>query len=412
MSAAILCIGTELTRGEIVDTNATWLADRITGLGVEVLAIEAVPDDRALLVDTLLRLGKAHDLLVCTGGLGPTTDDLTSECVASAIGVKLERDVASLEAIRHRMERFGRAMAASNAKQADFPSGAVILANPHGTAPGFSVTIDSARAFFMPGVPREMKPMFETFVAPAVRALSRGGIHQIRLRTFGMTESAVNDRLDGIEAAHGVTLAYRAHFPEIEVKVVARAAAPADAEQSARIAADEVRTRLGDVVFGEGDTSYAERVGGLLAERSLWLGTAESCTGGLVAELVTDVPGSSAYFKGSVVTYANALKQSLLGVNEELLAKYGAVSAEVARAMSEGARCRLNVDVALSLTGIAGPSGGTAEKPVGLVHFAVATNAGISARQITFPGTRAQVRRIAAFAGLALVRKVLVEGHD
>lgn len=412
MTAAILCIGTELTRGEIVDTNSTWLADGLTGLGHEVLAIDAVPDDRRLIIAALERLGAGHDLLVCTGGLGPTTDDITSECVAAALGVVLQRDDASLRAIRERMERFGRAMAESNAKQADFPVGAEVLANPHGTAPGFSVRLGRSQAFFMPGVPREMKPMFDTFVAPKARTFARAGIHQIRLKTFGMPESAVNDRLAGIEAAYDVVLAYRAHFPEIEVKVLARAANDAVAARKARSAADEVSARLGDIVYAEGETTLAESVGKLLEERALSLGTAESCTGGLVAELVTDVPGSSAYFKGSVVTYSNESKQRLLDVDAGTLATHGAVSAEVAISMAKGALRRLEVDVALSLTGIAGPSGGTPQKPVGLVHFAVATRDGLTARQVSFPTTRPQVRRLAAFAGLGLVRKILLQGHD
>jgi nicotinamide-nucleotide amidase len=411
MTAAVLSIGTEITRGEIVNTNATWLSEALARVGVDVPEICAVPDDRALIRDALVRLANAHELVVVTGGLGPTTDDMTSECVAAVLGVPLERDAASLDAIRARMQRFGRALTESNAKQADFPRGATVLPNPNGTAPGFAAKIGRARCFFMPGVPSEMKPMFTDHVEPVASALSTTGLHQIRLLTFGLAESAVNDKLAGIEATYGVTIGYRAHFPEIEVKVLARAASKADAEKTARRAAEEVRLRLGDVIFGEGDASFTGTIGDLLRSRSLTIGTAESCTGGLVAELVTEPAGASDYFRGSIVSYANDVKTRVLGVPEALLAETGAVSAEVARAMAEGARRVLGVDVAVSLTGVAGPGGGTEKKPVGLVHFAVATAAGTSDGKILFPSTRQHVRRIAAYAALSLVRRVVIDGH-
>jgi competence/damage-inducible protein CinA-like protein len=413
MTAAIFSIGTELTRGEIVNTNASWLAENLTALGLEVGEIECVADDRDEIQATLHRLGEKHTLIAATGGLGPTTDDITSECAAAVLGVPLERDAASLEAIRERMSRFGRTMAASNEKQADFPRGARVLANRKGTAPGFAVKIHRAEAFFLPGVPREMKAMFDEHVRPAVEPLIGERLHQVRLKTFGMTESAVNDRLDGVEEEHGVIVGYRAHFPEIEVKLLARCSDAIEAERRARGAADEVIARLGpDVVYGEGDVTLSEAIGALAVERGFMIGLAESCTGGLVAELFTDRAGSSHYFRGGVVAYSNELKQKLLGVNEALLAEKGAVSIEVARAMAEGALCALGVDVVLALTGIAGPGGGTPDKPVGLVHFAVATSGGTSDRHMVYPGSRAQVRTLAAYSGLGLMRKVLLHGHD
>lgn len=413
MSAAVLCIGTELTRGEIVNTNASWLAETLTDAGLEVTAIESIPDERKLIVETLHRLSAQHLVIVCTGGLGPTTDDITSECVAEVLGVPLERDAASLEAIRTRMEKFGRVMADSNKKQADFPAGAQILPNRKGTAPGFAVQLGHARAFFMPGVPREMKTMFAELVAPALGPFLRGAMHQVRLKTFGMTESGVNDRLAGIEQEHGVTLAYRAHFPEIEVKVLARAEVLDAARARARAAADAVIARLGpDVVYGEGDVTFAEELGKLLVSKKLTLAVAESCTGGTVGRLLTERSGASEFFVGGVISYANSAKQSLLGVPATLLSEHGAVSAEVARAMAQGALAALGSDLALALTGVAGPTGGTPEKPVGLVFFAVATKDGVSDRQMAFPGSRTQVRDLGAFAGLALVRKVVLHGHD
>jgi nicotinamide-nucleotide amidase len=410
MSAAVFCIGTELTRGEIVNTNASWLAEELTDRGIEVGTIEAIADDRPLIVETLHRLSAKHLVIVCTGGLGPTTDDITSECVAEVLGVPLVRDEASLAAIRARMEKFGREMAESNKKQADFPAGARVLDNRKGTAPGFQVALGHAQAFFMPGVPREMKSMFGEQVAPALEPFVKGQMFQVRLKTFGMTESAVNDRLAGIEAEHAVTLAYRAHFPEIEVKVLARGG---DCPERARAAADAVIARLGlDVVYGEGDVTFAQQLGKLLVERKCTLAVAESCTGGTVGRLLTERGGASDFFVGGVISYANRVKEGLLGVPAPLLAEHGAVSAPVARAMAQGALAALDSDLALALTGVAGPGGGTADKPVGLVHFAVASAAGISDRQMVFPGSRTQVRDLAAFAGLSLVRKVLLHGHD
>jgi nicotinamide-nucleotide amidase len=413
MSAAVLCIGTELTRGELLNSNATWLAEALTTIGFEVLAVDCVDDDRERIEAALTRLSLAHAVIACTGGLGPTTDDITTECAARLAGVELVRDEPSLQSIRDRLSRFGRQMALSNAKQAEFPRGSRILPNPNGTAPGFELKLNRALAYFMPGVPFEMKAMFEAHVEPAIFPLLGDRQFQVLLRTFGLPESEVNDRLAGIEAEFGVIIGYRATMPEIEVKVLARANTVEAAKELAERAANAVRTRLGDeVVFGEGKARFPEAVCQLLEAKGQTLALAESCTGGLVSELITAHAGASAIFRGGAVTYANDAKIALLGVPPELLARHGAVSAEVARAMADGARRAFAADLALALTGIAGPDGGSAEKPVGLVHFAVASASGISERRVVFGGNREQVRRRAAFAGLALLRNVAQRGHD
>jgi len=411
MTSAVFSIGTELTRGEIANTNATWLCEELTLIGHEVAEAVVIADSKDDIRSSLLRLSSTHSVIVSTGGLGPTTDDITTECVANVLGVPLERDAASLEAIRARMARFGRTVTPSNAKQADFPRGATILPNPNGTAPGFAVNVGGCRAFFMPGVPGEMKPMFANYVAPDLRTLVRGGSYQVRLRTFGLPESAVNDRLAGIEGAHGVVIGYRAHFPEIEVKVLARASTQQEAKRVAVAAAEAVKGRLGDVVYGEGSVDFAESVGSLFRERGLTLAAAESCTGGLVAQLITDHAGASEFFRGSIVAYDDSVKTAVLGVPATLVSSRGAVSTEVARAMAEGARRALGVDVALAVTGLAGPGGATASKAVGDVHLAVATADGTTDRQLSFPGSRSQVRLLAAYAALSLVRRVVLHGH-
>ena len=408
MTAAVLCIGTELTRGELLNSNATWLAESLTRIGLEVTAVDCVDDDRGRIEAYLRRLASEHSVVVCTGGLGPTTDDITTECAARVAGVGLVRDQASFEHIKERLRRYGRPdMAAANAKQADFPAGARILPNPNGTAPGFHVKLGACAAYFMPGVPSEMKAMFDAGIAPDVATLVSEQRHQIVLRCFGLPESEVNDRLAGVESAHGVIIGYRASLPEIEVKVLAQAATRDAAVALARHAADDARGRLGDHVYGEGFGSLPEHVGALLAERGLTLAIAESCTGGLAAELLTRAPGSSRYFLGGGVAYANAAKTTLLGVPAELIAQHGAVSAEVARAMAEGVRSRLGADLGLAFTGIAGPDGGTEQKPVGLVHWALASASGTQHRERVFVGGRLDVRRRATFAGFDLIRRSL-----
>lgn len=406
MTAAVFCIGTELTRGELVNTNANHIAQTLTDLGFEVVEDVVVDDERARIIASLERLSSAHDVIVCTGGLGPTTDDMTTDAVATALGVALKRDEASLESIRRRLEKFGRTMSEANAKQADFPDGAEILPNPVGTAPGFSVRLGKALAFFLPGVPREMTKMLEEQVVPRIRALAPNTIHQLRLRTFGLPESVVGEKLAGVEAAHpGVTIGYRAHFPEIEVKVLARGPTAGAARDACEAAATEVRGRLAEVIYGEADDTFASVVGRALRNRGLTLAIAESCTGGLVGHLITREPGASDFLLVDAVTYANTAKTRLLGVNEDAIRGHGAVSAEVAAAMSEGVRHVSGADVALSLTGIAGPSGGTADKPVGTVYLAVTTAQGTTVKHRVFPGDRHQIQTLAAYAGLALVRK-------
>lgn len=408
MTAAVLCIGTELTRGELLNSNAFWLAESMTRIGLEVTSVDCVDDDRGRIEAYLRRLAAEHQVIVCTGGLGPTTDDLTTECAARVAGVALVRDPASYEHIKERLRRYGRPdMAASNAKQADFPVGARILPNPHGTAPGFCVKLGATPAYFMPGVPVEMKAMFDAHVAPDLAALVTRVRRQIVLRSFGLPESEVNDRLAGVEAEYGVVIGYRASLPEIEVKVLAEADSAEQASSVARAAADEVRRRLGDHVFAEGFISLPEHLASLLVTGQKTLAVAESCTGGMAAELLTRVPGSSRFFRGGVVAYSNDVKTSLLGVPSELIARHGAVSSEVARAMAEGARARLGADLGLAFTGIAGPDGGSEQKPIGLVHWALASAAGTEARERVFIGDRQAIRRRAVFAGLDLIRRAL-----
>lgn len=405
MTAAVLCIGTELTRGELVDTNSAWLSEELTLIGFDVDERATVPDDVERIRDTIVRLAHAHAVLIVTGGLGPTTDDVTAEAAARAAGVPLARHEPSLEAIKRRFAAAGREMSPSNAKQADLPLGATALENPVGTAPGFALTLGACRCFFLPGVPHEMERIFDDHVRPAVARTVDRRSHQVRLRTFGLPESHVGERLGGIEQSFdGVTLGYRATYPEIEVKVLARGGSATEAEERAAKVARTVRERLDDAVYGDGDDSFAAYVGRVLRNRGLTLALAESCTGGMVGSLITDVPGSSDYLLLDAVTYSNAAKTSLLGVSSEILRAYGAVSAECAAAMANGARRIADSDIAVSITGIAGPGGGTENKPVGTVWIGVARrdrDAETTLHRLS--GDRGRIRRMAAFLAMRAV---------
>jgi nicotinamide-nucleotide amidase len=414
MMCAVLSIGTELTRGELVNSNAAWLGAELTAIGFEVAEHAAVDDNRERIANALLRLSQHAGVIVATGGLGPTTDDVTTEAAAAALGVRLARDDASLDHIRRRLEKAGRPMAPSNAKQADFPEGADILPNPIGTAPGFGVRIGTSVAYFMPGVPREMMRMFEEQVVPRIRALAPNNLFQSRLRTFGLPESVVGERLAGVEEAYpGTTIGYRAHFPEIEVKVLVRAASQAAARDLCERATVDVRARLGACVYGEAGDTFAGVVGRSLRARGWTLAIAESCTGGLVGHMMTREPGASDFLLLDAVTYANSAKSRILAVDEETIRWHGAVSPEVAGAMAQGAKRVASADVALSLTGVAGPSGGTEAKPVGTVYIAVARPDGTTeVRHRLFGGDRKQIQTLASYAGLQMVRDVCSGGGD
>ncbi|UQA61467.1 CinA family nicotinamide mononucleotide deamidase-related protein [Polyangium aurulentum] len=406
MTAALLSIGTEITRGEIVNTNAAWLAAELTAAGFAVGSIESIPDDMDRMVATIQALAGRHRLVVVTGGLGPTTDDLTVAAAARAAGVELVRDESALLAIRRRVEARGKTLNAGHEKQADVPAGAELLTNAVGTAPGFTLALGETPVFFLPGVPREMKRMFTDQVLPRIRPSAPNNTFQVRLRTYGLGESAVGQLLAGVEGTHaGVTLGYRVHFPEVDVKVHARGANQQVARDVALRAAAEVRARLGDVVYGEGDESFAEMVARAVRGRGYRLALAESCTGGLIAHMLTHFPASD-YLVGGAVTYANSAKTRLLGVSEDTLRGHGAVSAEVAAEMAEGIRRTCETDVGLSVTGIAGPTGGTATKPVGLVYWAVSHPGGTVVQTKVFQGEREEVQVAAAYAVLDQLRRI------
>ncbi|MEZ4287037.1 MAG: competence/damage-inducible protein A [Polyangiales bacterium] len=406
--AAVFSIGTELTRGELINSNAAWLGDRLVELGFDVVEHCTVDDDEGRIASALERLCAANEVVVCTGGLGPTSDDLTAATVARTMGVSLRRDDSIVDSIREKFRAFGREMPEANAKQGDFPEGASILPNPIGTAPGFSVRIGRALAFFMPGVPREMEKMFAERVAPLIESLAPRTTYQTHIKTFGMTESGVAEAIADLEdKAGGIVIGYRASFPEIEVKILAQASTRLEAEKRSAAVAEKVRARLGDAVFGGRDDHFENKVVDGLREQGIRIAVAESCTGGMIGELITSIPGSSDVLLLSAVTYSNEAKKNLLGVTDAILDEHGAVSEACARAMAEGVLRLTNADRAVAVTGIAGPGGGSADKPVGTVWFSVAyKNAPTVSKLRRFPGDRERVRRFAAYFALELLSQV------
>ena len=410
MKAEILTIGDEVLRGEIVDSNKSLLSDRLLSLDIETHFHVSVRDDPADMTDAFQRAAERSDVVLVSGGLGPTRDDLTCEVLARTFGRELVLDEEALETIRAFFRGIGREMTENNAKQAWFPEGAGVLPNPIGTAPGFVIEERGTLFFCLPGVPRELSRMMEEQVLPHLaRRTGAGQVVRARLlRTFGMGESTLDAELEDIAAEGDVTLGFRTAFPENFLRPVARAATAEEAEAKLDRVCQAVRERLGPLVYAEGDQTLPTVVGHLLRGTGQTLAVAESCTGGLIAEQITDVAGASDYFLGGVVAYANEAKQALLGVPAALLEEHGAVSEPVVRAMAEGVRERFDADFGLATTGISGPGGGSPGKPVGLVHVALARADETSAAHFVFPLDRQRHRLLTAQVALDWVRRALL----
>jgi nicotinamide-nucleotide amidase len=414
VKAEILTIGDELLRGEIVDSNKSYLSDRLLGLDVETRYHTTVGDDAADMADAFRRAAARSEIVLVSGGLGPTRDDLTAEVLARAFGRELVLDAPALEAIRAFFRSVGREMTENNAKQARFPEGAEVLPNPIGTAPGFLLVEEGAAFFCLPGVPRELMRMTDEQVLPRVAKLQAGetGSRVVRaalLRTFGMGESTLDDQLQDIAASGDVILGFRTSFPDNFLRPLARGATAGEAEAKLARVCDAIRERLGPLVYAEGDETLPAVVGRLLREQGKTIAVAESCTGGLVAGRITEVPGASDYFAGGVIAYADSAKVALLGVPEAVIAQHGAVSDATARAMAEGVRERFGADLGVATTGISGPGGGSASKPVGLVHVAVARDRGTHAESFLFPLDRTRHRLLTTQLALDWVRRALLD---
>jgi nicotinamide-nucleotide amidase len=408
--AAIIAVGTEMLGPLRQDTNSLWLAKRLEEVGIGVVRKSVVGDDPDAIGEEVVVSAGAADLVFTTGGLGPTDDDKTVAAVARRLGMPLERNAAFLGEMRRRFEKRGLRMAPCNEKQADFIVGARVLANPRGTAPGFWIERGGKDYVVLPGVPSEMKEIMEDSVLPELGRRAEGEVSLRRvLRIAGMGESAVEEIVAPIyEKWKGDPVTILASPGEVQLHLKATGRPEEAGRRLAAMEAD-FRAALGSRIYGTDEEDLPVAVGMLLKERGQTLALAESCTGGLIGTLLTDVPGSSGYFLGGVVSYANSAKEALLGVSPETLSSHGAVSLEVAAEMARGARERFGASVGAAVTGIAGPDGGTPDKPVGTVCLAVSGPGDRAvAKKRIFPGDRSVVRRAAALYCLHLVRRQLL----
>ncbi|WP_456426220.1 competence/damage-inducible protein A [Rhodocaloribacter sp.] len=416
MTAEILTIGDELLIGQIVNTNAAWIGERLSLLGVEVARMVTIGDGEAVIRAAIEEAVARAGVVIITGGLGPTHDDVTRNALARAFGVPLVYDEQMFEAVKERFAGRGYAMPESNRTQALRPAGFVALPNPVGTAPGLwrAETKDGRTRVVaaLPGVPHEMKTLMEREVLPRLRAF--GDRHVIRhktLLTTGIGESHLQELIGDLSAFLGpnLGLAFLPSTSGVRLRITARGEDAEEVEERLRGLEEELRSRIGKYVFGEDDDTLEGVVGEMLRVRGLTIATAESCTGGLVCHRLTNVSGSSAYVLGGVVAYANAVKKDVLGVDPEALETYGAVSEAVARQMAEGARRRLGASVAVSTTGIMGPTGGTPEKPVGTVWVGFAGADGSWARRYRFAHDRRTNKALTSTMALNMVRVSLLE---
>ena len=412
MGVEILTVGTELLLGQIVDTNAAFMAQRLAEAGIDLFFKATVGDNEAR-IEAALREGLGRsDAVLCTGGLGPTEDDLTRDVIARVLGRRLRLDEAVLAHITARFASRGIPMAENNRKQAYVPEGAEVLHNPRGTAPGLYLPTPGGKAVVaMPGVPSEMRPMLTERVIPRLRAQFgiTGRIRSRVLRTCGVGESGVDQLIgDLFRSQRNPTIGVLAHAGEVHVRLTAKGETDAEIRGLLDDLEAKLRDRIGPLLFAYDEEEMEQVVGRLLAERGLTVAVAESCTGGLVAHRLTGVAGSSRYFERGLVTYSNRAKTELLAVPAEVIAARGAVSPDVARAMAEGVRRLAGTDFGIGITGIAGPDGGTPEKPVGLTFIGLAWEDGSLAREYRFLSDRAINKVRASQMALDLLRRRLL----
>jgi nicotinamide-nucleotide amidase len=415
MKVGILTIGNELTSGKTQDTNSSFIVREVNRQGWEVAMMMAVGDDTPEIGKALAHILAAADAVIVTGGLGPTADDITTDAIAAAFGLKLYTDETALEKIRQRFAKRNYHWTGNNAKQAMFPEGAEPIANPVGTAWGFSLKRDGKIVAVMPGVPVEARQMLTDGVIPRLRREFPHAARHVAVKIIklsGIGESSVDQILAPVDfAGMGVALGSYPNFPEIQLALTARDADQGTAEERVRAAAVAVTEKLKKHIFAfDGDTLEGV-VAALLTEKHLTLAVAESCTGGLITDRLTDVPGSSLFLERAAVTYSNLSKSELLGVPEEVIGKFGAVSRETAILMAEGVRRIGHTDLGLAATGIAGPSGGTDVKPVGTVFIALADGRTTVCRDFLLAGGRRRIKVAASQFALILLKDYL-SGHE
>ncbi len=411
MRAEIISVGTELLLGQIVGTNEVYLARHLAALGIDVFFMQTVGDNLGRVRDAVRLALTRADLILMTGGLGPTEDDLTVAAVAEALGEELVRHDEVAEHVRLFFERRGRVPPASVFKQALLPRSAQPIPNLRGTAPGVHLEQEGRMLFLMPGVPHEMEGMMEGYIVPYLRQRGAHGtvIRSRVLRVTGEGESAVEQRITDLLHGTMPTIAPYAKLGEVHLRLTAKGES-ADVARALDAGEEQVRERLGDLVYGVDEQTLEDVVASLLTTQRMTVAVAESCTGGLIARRLTNVPGSSTYFPGGVVAYSNESKTELVGVEPALIEAHGAVSGPVVEAMASGIRRTMHSDLGLAVTGIAGPSGGTPDKPVGLVFLAVADAGGTRSVKLTLGAEagRAGIQHLAAQAALNFLRRYLL----
>ncbi|MEN6638663.1 MAG: competence/damage-inducible protein A [Smithella sp.] len=411
MKIGILTIGNELMNGRIADTNSSFIAREMNLQGWQVETMMSVGDDFETIKTRLHYLLTFADAVICTGGLGPTADDITTAAVAKAFDLPLYTDEKVLAYLKELFIRFNLRWTDNNAKQAVFPQGAEVIPNPVGTAAGFVLPVQEKLVFVIPGVPSETYRMLPEGVIPVLRRYFPQPVrHSIKqtIKSFGLGEGTVDQRLADVNFdALGVSVGFYPVFPENHLVLIARSDSLEQAEKNMQKAVDEVTARLSDSIFGYSEKTLEEIIAEALTEKRLTIAVAESCTGGLIANRLTDVPGSSVYFERGLVTYSNEAKIQLLGVPPEIIEQHGAVSEETARLMAEGVRRIAKTALGLSSTGIAGPTGGSKEKPVGTVYVALADGAQTICRHYTYRWDRKRNKLVSSEAALFLLKNYL-----
>ena len=414
MNFEIISVGTELLLGQIVNTNVRDISRMLSEMGFDVYFTTVVGDNPARLKSALELAGKRADGIITTGGLGPTGDDLTKETVADFCGLKCVTHEESLRRLKERFSSQGRRMPENNLKQAEMPEGCIVLDNDNGTAPGAIIETDRNVFIILPGPPQEMRPMLLDKVRPYLEKKADCIIRSKSLRVFGIGESATEEKLEDLmEAQTNPTLAPYAKTGEVELRITAKAKDKQSADELIKPMENSVRDILGDFIYAEGENANMQQtVVELLRSKKMTVTTAESCTGGLVSEKLTRIPGASECFHCGFVTYSDEQKRRLLGVNAETLEKYGAVSEQTALEMSYGARRNSGADIGISITGIAGPGGGSEDKPVGLVYMSICTETIHRSFCFQLAGNRDLIRERSSLYALDIVRRYLLGKLD
>lgn len=409
MKVEILAVGTELLMGQIANTNAQYISDRLPQVGVGVYYHSVVGDNPERLEECLRSALERSDAVIMTGGLGPTKDDLTKETAAKVMGKSLVLHQPSMDRLHSYFQKVSRPMTENNLKQAYMPEGCIIIENNRGTAPGCIMEAEGKAVILLPGPPSEMKPMFDDTVMPYFRQKSDTLLFSKHLRIFGIGESAMEDRLmDLIEGQENPTIAPYAKEGEVTLRLTARCKTEKEGEKLIAPVLEEIKKRLGSFVYTEAGEEMEKVTAGLLLSTGTTLSLAESCTGGLLAAKLTDFPGISQVFDRCMVTYSNRAKEACLGVKSETLEQFGAVSSQTAKEMAQGVRKTSGTDLGLSITGIAGPGGGTADKPVGLVYVALATQDDTFCKELRLWGTRERIRHVTCLHALDMIRRQLL----